>query len=331
MDLVRAAFTGVYAVAVMLALWPRHETGRRFLRRWHVGEPDDEQIAVAVRYLRERRVLMVPFVVLFASVDHVVVGRQYGYDLRYMLTLLGALLMGLLLAESLAGLRRRRGTTRTALLVRRRAGDLVPAYAVWLYAGLTVMTVGVAVAGLVVQPAVTAALQRLPPNEQRPDGSGLVLLDESRADLARAVGWPILAGTALITLVVLGVVWRSAVRAAHPDHRVDLVLRTRSARVAVGAGMALIGQLGVEAIERLSIVESFLRGQPQGGIASLLHTYPVAGPAFPADAVTTALPGWLHALSPAIGPLGLALLLTSVLGWVWVANPPARLPQPSPV
>jgi hypothetical protein len=52
MDLVQLAVGGVYAGAVTLALWPRYGTGRRFLRRWYIAEPDDEQVAVAVRTLR---------------------------------------------------------------------------------------------------------------------------------------------------------------------------------------------------------------------------------------------------------------------------------------
>jgi len=134
---------------------------------------------------------------------------------------------------------------------------------------------------------------------------------------------------ALIAFVVLAVVWRSTTRVADPDDRVDSVLRLRSARVAVGIGIALTGAFGVAAAERLSTVASFLGGRPVAGSAAILHTYPAAGPAFPADVGAAAMSGWLRALSDVAGPIGLLLLLTGLLGWVWVANPPLRPLAPS--
>jgi hypothetical protein len=306
------------AAAVMAALWPRYGTGRRFLRRWHVAEPDDEQIAVAVRYLRNRRLPIVPIMVLFLLAQDTVGVRPGSDDLLNLFTLLGSLLVALLIAELLAGLQRPQGVARTASLVRRRAHDLVPGYAVWLHAALTVVTVSVALIGLAAQPAVARALERLPPNE----GSELVLADEYRADLAHPIGWPIVLGTVLVALVVLAVVWRTTMRPADRDERIDLVLRVRSVRVAVGTGIALTGALSVAAAERVSRMGSFLHGRPTVG--DPIGRYSTAGPAFPAD-TGVALPGWLEVPFGITGALGLILLLTGLLGWVWVVNPPSRL------
>jgi hypothetical protein len=147
-------------------------------------------------------------------------------------------------------------------------------------------------------------LNRLPPNEPRSDGSGVMLSEEYRTDLGHAIGWPIVLAAVLVALVVLAVVRQATVRPADRDHRIDLVLRVRSARVAVGTGIALTGALGVAAAERLNHVAAFL-----------------ARPYAPVP------PGWLAAQSGIAGALSLGLLLTGLLGWVWVANPPWRRPS----
>lgn len=328
MDPVGAVFVGVMGALLTLALWPRHRAGREFLRRWHVPEPDDEQIALAVRYLRARRWPIVPIMVLLLLLAQAA-GGQLTDDGWLGLSLLGAVLVALLLAEWSAALRHPSGATRTASLVRRRARDLLPGYAAWLLAVPAGLTISLALAGMAAQPAVISRLHRLPPNEQRPDRSGLVLADEFRAELAHFGGWWIVLATVLVAVVVLAVVWRCAVRVAEGDDRIDRLLRERSARVAVGIGIALTGALGVAAAERLSTVGAFLNGRPTGGSASFFNTYPAAGPAFPDGAVAD-VPGWLPALSDAAGALGLVLLLTGLLGWVWVANPPLRRLAASP-
>ena len=326
MDLVQLIIGAVYAGLVILALWPRYGTGRRFLRRWGIAEPDDEQVAVAVRYLRRRRLPIVPLMLVLPLAKTAVGVRPAGDDPLNPFTLLASLLVALLLAESLAGLRRP-GAVRTAPLVQRSVRDLLPRYAVWLHAMLTAVVAGVALAGLAVQPAVDRALDRLPPNESRPDGSGLVLLDELRAELADPIGWPIVLGAALVAVVAFAVAWRATARPADPDQRIDLVLRVRSARVAVGTGIALTGALGVAAVERMGHIGDLLRGAPTAGPP--FGSYPAGGPAFPADAIAATEPGWLDVWASISPLLGLVVLLTGLLGWVWVANPPLRSPVPS--
>lgn len=326
MDLIQVGFGAVYAGAVMLALWPRYESGRRFLRRWDVRHPDDEQIAMAVRYLRWRRLPIVPLMLVLPLAKAAVGVRPAGDDPLNVFTLLGSLLVALLLAESLAGWRRPAGGLRIAPLARRSAGDLLPGYAVWLHAALTVVVVGMALAALAVQPAVDRALDRLPPNQYGPDGgSELVLSEELRRELASADSWPVVLGAGLVAAIVVATVWRAAVRPADLDPGIDLVLRVRSARVAVGTGIALTGALGIAAVERLSLVAGFLAGHPRAG--PIFGSYPADGPAFPAADPTAT--GWWDVWSSIGTPVGLTVLLTALLGWVWVANPPLRKPVPS--
>jgi hypothetical protein len=194
----------LFSVAVLLlVLWPTRRGGERLLRNWGVPSPAPAQATAALRYLWQRRLL---YVALF-----LVVPPLFGLIWRdgTNLSNLGffvPVLAAMLIAELVAALRPVSGV-RIASLDRRTWRDLVPRWAVAVAAmlvGLTVVAVGV----------------------------GL------------AVGAPVLPAVAhvVVCLVVVGLLVRLTVlRPSVPDEAVDAALRTRTARVAVGVGLAWLG------------------------------------------------------------------------------------------
>jgi hypothetical protein len=197
----------VCGLALMLVTWPMAGAGRRVLRRWgDIAEPTADQVAIVVRYLRERRLLVVPLMFLAPLTARAVPAILGPANDLGSYHLLGSLLVAWLLAEALAAVRPRRGSVRTASLVPR--GWPVPRWAVGLHLGLAVVAVVFAV---VAQPW--------------------------------ASGWYVILVTLVTVLVVYGIAWLAMVRPAVAPDDVDTALRTRSARVAVGTGMLLAGLL----------------------------------------------------------------------------------------
>jgi hypothetical protein len=207
-------------LVVMLVFWPTAGAARRVLRRWgDIAEPGADQVAVVVRYLRERRLLTVLLMLLApltARAIPAVLGPTNDLGAYH---LLGSLLAAWLVAEVVAALRPRRGSVRTASLVRR--GWSVPTWAVVLHLGLAAIAV---VLVLVAQPW--------------------------------AGGWYLILLMFLTLLVVYGIARLAVLRPAGADDDVDTALRTRSARVAVGVGILLAGMFVAAAGTRFN-VESF--------------------------------------------------------------------------
>jgi hypothetical protein len=144
------------ALVLMALTWPRPVVARRVLRRWgDIAEPTPDQLAVVVRYLRERRLLVLPLMVLApftASGVRALIGPADDLGLYH---LLGSLLVAWLLAEVVASVRPRRGALRTASLEPRGWRGLVPVWAVALHIGLTVLAI-VLGGGLLISVASTA-------------------------------------------------------------------------------------------------------------------------------------------------------------------------------
>src|SRR5205823_70541 len=115
-----------------------------------------------------------------------------------------------------------------AVLVDRRLSDLVSRRSARGCAGLAVVTVGIGLADAVLAPRVS----RLPTTSL---DSGLGI---SPSDLTSDVAWGVVGAALVCTLAVGAVVWLASVRPASGDLEVDTALRTRSARVAVGLGVA---------------------------------------------------------------------------------------------
>jgi hypothetical protein len=222
-------------LALMLVFWPTAGAARRVLRRWgDIAEPTADQVAVVVRYLRERRLLTVLLLVLArlsaltARAVPVVLGSTDDLGAYH---LLGSLLVAWLIAEVVATLRPRRGSVRSASLVRRRWS--LPTWAVVLHLGLAGIAV---VLAILAQPWVG--------------------------------GWYLILLVLLTLLVVYGIARLAVLRPAGADDEVDAVLRTRSARVAVGVGILLAGMFIAAAGTRFNVepVSGWVRSAIAAGV-----------------------------------------------------------------
>jgi hypothetical protein len=294
---------GVLGVALLVVLWPTRSTALRFLRRWGVADPDERQGALAVKYLRDRRLLYPPLFLLAPTVT-ALAAHALGLpdsdsgSVRFLATLISALL----LAETVAALRRARGP-RVATLTRRHWRDLVPVWAIGLLLTLGSVAALLAVAGMIAQPRVDRIAALIPADGVREsaDTGTLTLSPQYLAELAHPTSVAALIGVVLGLAAALGVVRLAVRRGPVGDPRVDAALRTRSARVAVGMGIAWTAWMILVANSRLGLLRN------------------VDFPGFPPP------PGWLE-LTSYTDFVGLPVLFIAIAGWIWVANPPRRLP-----
>jgi hypothetical protein len=292
----------------VLVLLPGRGTGERFLMRWGVPRPTGEQIEAANRYLRRRRLLypvcwLVGPALMLLVAD--LLGPADGLDGRRLWGLLASVLAALLLAELLATLRPARGTVRSAVLVRRRVRDLVPWWAVsthLLLVGLVAAQSGAAIAAHSwAAAAVAADAAAAPAAGEQPAGH----LDAGFVGVALDVSgsWLVLADVALGLLAVYGVVLLAVRRRAEADPQVDPVLRTRSARVAVGIGIGLALGLVNQTNSQISALHNLAAGSPLD---------------LPAE------PGWV-ALAARLDGYGMvAALALGLIAWRMVVAPPPR-------
>ncbi|GAA1346191.1 hypothetical protein [Saccharothrix algeriensis] len=280
-----ALLHGLIGLAVLLVLWPTRSAAARFLRSWGVANPTEAQAEHAVRYLRHRRLLYPPLFLLVPSA---------GAGISSLLRLpepadnfLAPVIVALLIAEAVAALRPVRGP-RVAALTRRRWRDLVPRWAIGLllgFAGAAALLAGV---GLTARSWALRAVAA--------EGH----THEHRAGIAQPVEVVVLVGAVLGLAAVLGVVRLAVRRGSVADPVADAALRTRSARVAVGIGMAWQAWMVNIAFNRLVTLSGLTHRRGDG-------------------------PGWL-ALVPPSGLVNVALLLVAVVGWIWVANASGRVP-----
>ncbi|MFD0206064.1 MULTISPECIES: hypothetical protein [Saccharothrix] len=301
-DLVGTALGwGLVGLVLVVVLWPTTSGGRRFLRRWGVPEPDDRQSAQAVRYLRDRR-LLYPVLFLLTPVVTEPVARALGFAEpgSGAFRSLASLLVALLAAEAAAALRPVRGT-RTATLARRHWRDLVPRWAVGMLLVLGAVAVLLAVVGLAAQPWADRVADAVPTGGVWRSVDGTVrgtVSERHYAEIGLPVSQVALVGAVCGLAVVLGVVRLAVRRRSLADPLVDAACRTRSARVAVGIGLAWTASMVLVAVGRLDYLRSV--------------EFAEAG--FPPA------PAWLEHTS-ATGYLGFAAFLLGLGGWIWVANP----------
>jgi hypothetical protein len=116
-----AFFTGLIGLAILIALWPGEKHGKRLLERWGVPDPDAAEVALAVRYLKRRR-LWYPW--LYLAIPPVLGDTGPG-------TIITTLLVGGLIAELLAQ-RPSRAARREAVLAPRTLTGIVPVWALVL-------------------------------------------------------------------------------------------------------------------------------------------------------------------------------------------------------
>src|SRR3954447_18777959 len=87
-----AVIMGVLGLTILIVLWPGEKHGKRLLTRWGVPDPDAAEVALAVRYLKRRR-LWYPW--LFLAIPPLLDDKTTG-------SILAVLLLGRLIAELLA-------------------------------------------------------------------------------------------------------------------------------------------------------------------------------------------------------------------------------------
>lgn len=194
---------GLFGLVVLLVLWPGERQGRRLLLRWGVGHPSDQDVMDAVRYLKRRR-LWYPW--LFLLLPGLAALGTLGGMTRTddsLWMIVWTVLLGGLLGELFA-LRPVPSEHRQAMLTPRRVVDLVP---VWALVLLGLATVG-----------------------------GLL-----RYGIGRH--WPEAGVVVLCAVAAVVIVALAATRPAAGDPVVDLVLRTRSARVATGLAIVVPASL----------------------------------------------------------------------------------------
>src|ERR1700712_2720906 len=120
-----AAILGVFGLMMLVLLWPNEKSARKVLGKWGIGEPDEAEIAVAVRYLRRRRFWYPWLFLLLPALWKSGLGLP---DPGTASTVGGTLLLGGLLAELFAQ-RPSRGARREAVLEARGLVDFAP---VWM-------------------------------------------------------------------------------------------------------------------------------------------------------------------------------------------------------
>ncbi len=251
------------AVVFLVVLWPTRRSGRRLLQTWGVPAPGEDQVGVAVRYLKQRRVL---YVVLFLTVP-ALAGLIWRDDAALPgFGIVVPLLLAMLVAELVATLRPVSGL-RVASLDRRSWRDLVPRWAIIVVALLVVLSVGCSVL----------------------------------AFAAGASGWAPL-GNVIVCLAVVGLlVWLAVRRPAVADEAVDAALRTRTARVAVGIGFGWLGAALLTAAQELYYRSAVVIHFPDPGppppswlTDDLVNVLQIAGPI----AQLTAVGCWIWLANP---------------------------------
>jgi hypothetical protein len=213
--LVVALLDGLIGLVILAFLWPTRRSGIRLLGRWGVSDPTEAELAEALTYLRRRR-LWYPWLFLglgfLVNITGVLPGNQdNGWSIP------AVLLIGALLAELFAQ-RRSTAPVRVAIPVRRGLTDIVPSWALVVYA--------IAALGAVV--LLGGAL------------GGLGWARHWYPNLSARILWIALGAAVLSVLVVWVIVGLALRRPAIAEVRIDPLLRTRSARVPVGLGIATL-------------------------------------------------------------------------------------------
>ena len=273
--------------AVVLGLGAAlHPDGAAWLRRWGLPSPTPEQAHVVRRHLRERRLWTV---LAYLALGALVTATTPPGDEPGTPRLLGSLLVGLLVGELVAVWRQRRDQVARAAPVPAPRPPSLPRWPLHL------LRAAFALACLLTVSTLALAAW------WRSDLSVAARAESLFAGLTvdREVELGVPAVAAVVVLVEL-VVRLATGRPAGPDtdEAVDLLLRARTARVALGVGVAAIGVVLIALAEQLQLQVLHLRGTAQERVA---------------EVVTSA--STLVGVAGAVG---------GIVVWVLMANQPSR-------
>nr|WP_042196236.1 hypothetical protein [Kibdelosporangium sp. MJ126-NF4]CEL22485.1 hypothetical protein [Kibdelosporangium sp. MJ126-NF4]CTQ89341.1 hypothetical protein [Kibdelosporangium sp. MJ126-NF4] len=280
-------YYGLGGLALLVVLWPTVKGGQRFLARWGVKDPTEQQGLVARRYLLHRRLLYPPLFLVAPLIT--------AEDTELLPTLIIALSLG----EIIAMIRPIRGP-RTATLVRRTWNDLVPRWALITMLALAVFAAILATARRFAQSWGNGVVDKYPHDGVwQTDGNIQTNVTHVGSTLNNFAWLEVLVGVTLGTAAVLGIVWLAVYRGSRTDPQVDAALRTRTARVAVGIGIAWMALNVGKANNKLTDLRDIHWPEPA--------------------------PFWLTGTG-GLEALTLPLLFIAMAGWIWVANPDSKMP-----
>jgi hypothetical protein len=283
----------VVVLVFAVALWSDRARARKLAKKWGVPEPTTNQVDEVLKY-RRLRLVCYPLLYVTAGACLGLFMPLEDQDGRSNegVALIAMFLFGAVIAELLAFARSRQPEP-----MRLRLVDVVSRWGVGVFGTLVLATYVLGLIDLQAQPHIT-------PN--------VLLLAEQNKD---HVGVPIavpFVGTAFVLMLVAFVVWSAQARSFSADAEVDRAVRTRSARVVLGLGIAM--QLSFLALTSWRM--------------EFLDYYATGADLFGTDPTEVAIRNWAQHTSALIQPWEFLIFIIAMFSWIYVANP--RKPSKPP-
>ncbi|MEB3367770.1 hypothetical protein [Saccharopolyspora mangrovi] len=295
----------VVVVAFAVTLWSHRTRARKMAQKWGIPDPTSDQVDEVLHYRRSRLacypLLYVMFGICSGLLGHPAHNQNHAADSGGYpgSPLLLMFLCGAVLAE-LRGLHR--GRQRPVRPNRLRLVDVISRWGAGVYATLILMTFVLGLIDLQAQPHITPSVLRLAHSYG------------NNGQLGVPITVPFV-GTAVILLLVAFVLWSAQSRSFSPDSEIDRGLRIRSARVALGLGIALQLSLLPLSWWRMEFVASYGTG------ADLVPTGPES---FGLDPAAVSVRDWAQKTADLVEPWTFLSVIVAVFTWIYVANPDSR-------
>lgn len=294
---------------LLRTLHPTPERGQRLLRRWGVHEPSLEQGRMAATYLRSRRKIYVrTFILLAIGVTGVRAWAGDGGDTSQLLLVLISVIAGLLIGELITAIRPALRGRRSAVLIRRRVTDLVPAYGQLAFVGATLVASAAIVVNLAAASWARSAAEFLASADGRFTVNGHPSVGQTSAPPTDSGTVWLLLALVLIGIATWGTVWLGMMRGPLvEDSVVDAALRVRTARVSVGAGLLLLTPIASSVLMRIRELANPARDVRYDGFPEI--------------------PSWLVTADNAANSASIVTLVVCLVIWVALISPwrPSKL------
>ena len=286
----------VFVLVFTAVLWSDHARARKMARKWGIPEPTNGQVDEVLDYRRLRLACYPILFVVIGACNVLFVPLQQGQDGNRSdegVPLIAMFLVGAVVAELLALPR-----TRRLPPVRLRFVDVGSRWGAGVLGVVVLMTFVQGLVDLQAEPYIT-------PNV-------LGLAEQNKSHVGAPISVPF-AGTAVVLLLVGFVVWSAQTRSFSADAELDRALRTRSARVVLGLGIAM--QLSFLALStwRMEFLGSYATGADLVG----------------ADPAETALQDWARGMDDFVELPTFLIAIFALISWIYVANPgrSGKVPQ----